>query len=94
MLKVKAVPATVRFRSEIDRARTLGFGLQVRVEPGVPHAAFARLVPQTKRAAQLCVAHGGRAVEARQTFDNVQDHADAIESAILAALDMVQTADA
>lgn len=85
------VPAAELFRTEIIAARNLGFRVQVRVEDaGAAKAAYARLLPFTANATAACAPN--TAIEARQAFSDVREHADAIKSAIDTALEFARDA--
>lgn len=94
MTPIAAAPAADVFRTEVRKARHLGFRIQLRVEEGFPqNVAYAKLLPTTASARARCRRAGAVAIEARQVFDRDPAQAtDALHSAILAALDHAENA--
>lgn len=83
------------WRSEIREARNLGFTLRIQMHG---NAAFAQLVPFTRRAKQACRANKAEAIEANQVIPpaNPREYAtlqlEATHDAIHAALAMARAA--
>jgi hypothetical protein len=94
MTPLAAAPAIDAFRTEVRKARHLGFRIQLRVDEGFPqHTAYAKLLPVTDKARARCRRAGAVAIEARQLFDrDPAQVTDALHSAILAALDHAESA--
>ncbi len=59
------VKGSALWRSEIREARNLGFTLHLKMHG---NAAFAQLVPFTRRAKRACRAHNAAAIEANQVI--------------------------
>jgi hypothetical protein len=89
-----AVPLGQFFRTEIDQARRLGYGVQSLI---TGTAAVVRLIPKTQRTKRIAAASAPPGVtapniEATVPYDMPQHRLDAAHAALLAALQLARDA--